>query len=318
MKTLKFRKHSPTTLFLFYFIGVILFATFIEDTAAEKLVNSSDTISIYVTVAELTAVTITPDSLTWTNINPGSIGDGKAIQIENIGSTNISKVWFNNSYPTTLPYGSANFNLHDAGNFLVVKRNQSGDELWFHPNLVEYNESELIYLTLAPGVKTHGRFRDGNAEYFWALKNDSKGGCTNGTIYIGVEPHNSTQQGTIDLSSCTLNLQQTGTTGCRTGEITRYNATWGYADVMIGRDGGIHTGLNYSIMVKEDCTQIIFYKWSIDLPTAQYTNNDEPFTTQTIYPGGSIIANVNVHVPYGVPTGQKTGQLTVFVQAVES
>lgn len=318
MKVNPFVKKGKINIIRLFVMGLFLTAL-TETCSAQTLVNSSATISITVTVSEVTAVAITPDSLTWTNVPPGSSGIPTAILIENIGSVNISKVWFNASYPQSQPYGSADFKLHDAGNFVVIKRNQSG-ELWYHPNLVEYNESELIYLTLPAGgsnLVTHGRFRDGQSEYFWAMKNDSAGGCTNGTFYIGVVPHNATQQGTIDLSSCTLSLTQTGTTGCRSGQITRYNGTWGYADVMIGRDGGGNIGLNYSIMTRADCRMVYFYKWAIDLPTAGGSTYDEPFATSTIYPGGNIIANVNVNVPYGVPVGSKMGALTVFVQAIQ-
>jgi hypothetical protein len=59
----------------------------------------------------------------------------------------------------------------------------------------------------------------------------------------------------------------------------------------------------------------MFYHWNLDAPTADSTSFDEPLSTSEIYPGGRIIANVNVHVPYGVPLGQKTGTLTVLVQS---
>jgi hypothetical protein len=318
MKAYFGRKERNSTIIRLLVLG-LFFTALSEIASAQNLVNSSATISITVTISEVTAVTITPDALVWSNVAPGSSGIPTAILIENIGSTNISKVWFNASYPQNLPYGSSDFTLHDAGNFVVIKRNQTG-ELWYHPNLVEYNESELIYLTLpAAGTNllTHGRFRDGQSEYFWAIKNDSAGGCTNGTLYMGVVPHNSTQQGTIDLSSCALTLMQTGVAGCRNGVLTRFNGTWGYGDVMVGRDGGANTGMNYSIMVRDNCRQVFFYKWAIDLPTATGSSNDVAFANSTIYPGGNMIANVNVNVPYGVPTGSKTGALTVFVQAVE-
>jgi len=290
----------------------------LAESVAAGTQKSNDTISIFVTVSEVTAVSITPDSLTWTGVSPGSVGAGQAILIENIGSTNITKVWLNNSYPGSLPYGSSNFALHNAGNFVVVRRNISNAQ-WFHPNLVEYNESELIYLTLPASTVTHGRYRGGNKEYFWAMVNGTTGGCTNATFFIGVAPHNSSQQGTIDLSACTLSLGQTGTTGCRTGSVTSYNATWGYADVMVGMDDGVTSiGLNYSLMVKNDCTQVFFYKWNQDMATAGSTANDLNFSSSTIYPGGNLIANVNVEIPYGVPSGQKTGGLTVFVEAVDS
>lgn len=314
MKTQNPKKIGASMLFLF---GMLLLVAFTENVFADT-VNANDTISIYVTVSEVTAVSITPDLLNWTAIIPGSPGGGKAIMIENLGSTNISKVWFNASFPASLPFGSSDFTLHDAGNYVVIRKNQSGAQ-WFHPNRVEYNESELIYLTLPTDAVSHGRFRNGQDEYFWALKNETPGtgNCTNGTFYIGVDPHNSTQQGTIDLSGCALTLTEVATSGCRTGSLTRHNSTWGYADIMIGKDDGSSLmGLNYSIMVRDDCSQVFFYRWNQDIATAASTINDEDFDNTTIYPGGTLIANVNVHVPYGVPAGQKTGALTVFVQAV--
>ena len=296
------------------FAGLFLIALIGEASAGTATANR--TISIYVTVSEVTIVSVTPDSLNWTNVAPGSSGSPKAIMVENMGSTNVTRVWFNASFPSSLPYGSSNFNLHDAGNFVVIRKNQSG-ALWYHPNLVEYNESELIYLTLPAGVKTHGRFRDGQSEYFWALANESTGNCTNGTFYLGVDPHNSTQQGTIDFSSCGLSLTGRATSGCRTGSLTRLDANWGYADIMVGKDDvTTFIGLNYSVMVKENCQQVFFYRWNQDLPTASATVQDEDFYNSTIYPGGNVIANVNVNVPYGVPSGQKSGTLTVYVQAI--
>ena len=87
---------------------------------------------------------------------------------------------------------------------------------------------------------------------------------------------------------------------------------------MVGRDdgGATQAGLNYSMMVSQDCTQVNFYHWDQDMPPASSTVNDEYFANSTIYPGGNIIANINVRVPYGVPSGTKTGSLTVLVQAI--
>ncbi len=306
------------TLKLLVVVGIFLMV--LMEGASAGTPKANKTISIYVTVSEVTMVSISPDTLTWSGVSPGGRGTATAIQIENIGSTNITKVWFNASYPDSLPFGSSDFTMHNAGNYVVIKKNLSGSQYqWFYPNRVEYNESELIYLTLPAGYETHGRFRDAEHEYFWALKKqDLAGNCTNATFFIGVEPHNSTQDGTTDLSSCSLSLQQTGTTGCRSGALTRYDANWGYADVMIGQDGGGEIGLNYSIQVSEDCSHIFFYHWNQDMATAPYTSNDEDFYNSTIYPGGNVIANVNVHVPYGVPFGQKTGGLTVFIQAIDT
>ena len=301
----------PST-FLNLFLFTLILFLFISQVSAGLTENATATISISVTVAAVTMVDISPDSLTWSNVRPGSSGTGQAIQIENIGSTNITTIWFNNSYPQQLPFGSSDFSLHDAGNYVVLRRNQT-NEKWYHPNRVEYNESEVIYLTLPSGYQTHGRFRDGQREYFWALKYGDGGNCTNGTFYIGKQPHNQTQDGTTDLTNCDPSLTDVnGANDCRQGDLTEYNGMWGYADVLVGNNTQYW---NYSIAVKDDCTQVIFYHWNLDAPTADYTNFDEALSTSELYPGGKTIVNVNVHIPYGVPLGQRTGTLTVLVQS---
>ena len=273
--------------------------------------NATKTISISVNVSVVTMVDISPDTLTWSGIPPGSVSSGLAIQIENIGSTNITNIWFNNTYPSSLPFGSADFSLHDAGNYVTIRRNQTGQK-FYHPNRVEYNESEVIYLTLPANTKTHGRFRGGNVEYFWALVDDPVGNCTNGTFYIGKQPHNKTQDGTTDLTNCDPSLTDvSGAQDCRSGALTA-SGQWGYADVIVGEN---NHHWNYSIAVFTNCEKVIFYHWNLDIPTAPSTSFDESFYQGTLYPGGKVIGNVKVKVPYGVPYGQKTGTLTVLVQS---
>ena len=301
--------------FLILLLTVLLLFPAVEVTGVN--VTSNYTISISVGIAELTQIKITPNSLNWSNLNPGEKGVGQAILLENVGSTNISKIWINNSYPSEIPFGKQDFSKHDAGNYIVIKRNSSGEK-WYFSNLVEYNESELIYLTLPSGTDTHGRFRDANHEYFWALVNDTTGGCTNGTFYIGVEPHNSTNDGTIDLSNCQANslLVANPTGGCRSGDLTS-GGNYGYADVTIGN----YTAgewWNYSIQVNMACTQVTFYKWNQDQAAAANTVNDAAFSESTIYPGGNLIFNVRADVPYGTPVGTKTGALTIHAQAIET
>lgn len=277
-------------------------------------VNATQTISIVVTVSETTIVTVTPLTLNWTSVDPGTEGTEKAIQIENIGSTNITKIWFNNTAPSSLPFGSSNPSLHNAGNFIAIRKNQTG-ALHYFSNLIEYNESELIYLTLPTNYNTHGRFRSASSEYFWALQNGTSGNCSNGTFYIGVVPHNSTQDGTLTLTSCALSLTGTGTSGCRSGSLTEISSQYGSADVMVGMDGGAYTGQNYTVLVKNTCDQVTFYHWNIDAPGASSFSNNEAFSNSTIYPGGNILANVVARVPYGTPVGTKTGTLTITAQA---
>ncbi len=165
---------------------------FINTSSAQLNITSNDTIQLWVTVAEKTMVDIQPDLLAWQDVDPGTQTDisqafgfpKEAVQIENIGSTNISYIWFNNSYPSSLPFGSGSSADYDAGNFAVIRMNQTNAD-YFFINRVEYNESELIYLQLpVAGTWAHGRFRSANHEWFWTINTitGTIAGFSTGTI----------------------------------------------------------------------------------------------------------------------------------------
>ncbi len=279
-------------------------------------VQKVDTITIEVEVSELTLVDINPASLTWTSIPPGGVGEEKAIQIENIGSTNITHVWFNNTYPDSRPFGSGNNGSYDAGNYVVIRRNTSGAEYYF-PNRVDYNESNiLIYLT-PPANSYYGRFRNSSFEYFWAVTPDGNGQCNSSgaTFYIGKVHHNQTQTGSTDFSTCDNGLTATGSNPCRQGSLNN-DGEWGWADVYVGPNSGYQ---NYTVAVYYTCDKVMFYHWNKDAPGASSATHAEYFTSQTLTPGASIIANVRVYVPYGVAAGWSSpGTLTVIAESSTS
>ena len=295
-------------------------------------VTANDTIQLWVTVAEKTMVDIQPDQLAWQNVPPGSetlasqaVGFPKeAVQIENIGSTNISYIWFNNSYPSDSPFGSGLSSEYDAGNFVVVRRNETNAK-YFFVNRVEYNESEVIYLQL-PSPESdwaHGRFRSANQEWFWAV-NVSTGVCNESEFRIGKVAHNQSQLGSVDLRTCDSPLTSTGSEPCRKGNLQATtlapyaNGEWGYADLYIGPNGNYE---NYTVAVYWNCSSYVkamFYHWDMDAPGAQETaNHPEYFSTTTLKPGEHIIANVKLRVPYGTAAGNITGALTVTVKAID-
>jgi hypothetical protein len=304
--------------------------------ASAANVTANDTIQLWVTVAEKTMVDIQPDILAWQNVPPGSETlasqaygfPREAIQIENIGSTNISYIWFNNSYPNSLPFGSGDPSAYDAGNFVIVRRNQSGAD-WFFPNRVEYNESQVIYLQLpAPESDwAHGRFRSANKEWFWAVNYTTVGSsriCNESNFRIGKVVHNQSQLGSVDLRTCDAGLTATGGNPCREGGLSATvaapyaNGEWGWADLYIGDDSNYQ---NYTVAVYYNCTEKVtamFYHWNKDAPGAQEgAVHPEYFHATKLNPGEHIIANVKLRIPYGTAAGNITGALTVTVQAID-
>ncbi|VVB52453.1 Uncharacterised protein [uncultured archaeon] len=301
-------------------LTILIFTTLV---AAD--VTKTDTVSISVQVAEKTLIDVSPTSLSWTGgdaVDPGARGTEKAIQIENIGSTNITAIWFNTTSETTRPFGTGNPTAYDAGNFVRIRRNASNQMGYHFVNRREFNETLLIYLTTAAGITTHGRFREANTEWFWGLDPGADGLCNNTgtTFYIGETPHNQSQDGSVTLNACGDTLGSGFTANnCRSGNMEAVDTTdvrWSWADVIVG-DAAANSW-NYSVAAFSDCTQVYFYKWNMDMPGATVAANDyADYLTQTwLYPGGNIIVDVRVSVPYGTAQGTVTqGTLTVVALA---
>ncbi len=306
----------------------------VVQTVSAQTVNRTDTLGIYVTVSNLTMVDINPANLTWINIPPGvqsncsahcGPGNKEVIQIENIGSTNITNIWFNSTQPDVMPFGSGNINNYDPGNFVVIRRNVTGSPFHF-VDRKEFNESELIYLNLPPaGGSTvpgmaHGRLRSGGSEYFWVM-NVSDGSCNDTEFWIGNDPHTQTQTGTVSFTACGDPLTGLGTAGdCRTGSFTpTLGNTWGTLNLSLGVTGSE----NYTVATEMDCSgnnvSVRFWHWNMDAPGSSGSSNNyqEYFYTTALVPGEHIIANVKIRVPYGTMAGVlPIGYLTVIAQAV--
>jgi len=311
-------------------ITIIVILFFAHKMSAQTTnITRTDTINISVTVAEKTMIDISPNVLVWTNIPPGTESNAtyfdetasgtvveEAIQIENIGSTNISYIWFNTSFPSESPFGKGNILLYDPGNFVVISRNN--DSGFFFVNRVEYNESTVIYLNVPKGY-AHGRFRSANKEWFWAV-NVSDGNCSDSDFRIGKLPHNQTQLGTVDLTTCDVGLTALGPNECRSGTLTpTSDGKWGYADIYIGPNSNYE---NYTVAVEANCSkaefQVWFYHWNMDAPGAQEgATHPEYFKTTPLVPGEKTIAYVKIRVPYGTMAGTlPQGKLTIFAEAI--
>lgn len=302
------------------FIGVLVLLAIIGTAQAGSGENATDTANVSVGVAQLTAINMDPNSLSWTSVNPGTeCGGGGAcnetndynwIEIENIGSSNLSLVWFNATYPTSRPFGTGIVLNYDAGNFVVLlNRTNSGT---FHPiNRHEFNESDTLYYlkdpngNLPPAGFNYGRYRNTSNEYFWMINNT--GGCndTGKTLYMGETSHTKTVQGTTDFTGGDVSsLGIDGTDG-----------SWGYGAV----DDGPFNG-EMCFAINATCDEIIFYRWNMDSPGATSCANAEYAWNQTTHgllsPGQYFPMQIRVYVPYGVAEGTvKQGTLTVIGQS---
>ncbi|MGC9310104.1 MAG: hypothetical protein ACP5E4_00075 [Candidatus Aenigmatarchaeota archaeon] len=299
------------------FILVIAISFFLMPALAE---NISSSVDISIDVGSKTIVVVDPDILEWTGaqaVDPGSEGISKAIQIENMGSTNISHIWANTTYESSSPFGSGDASKYDAGNFVALSRTNGTSDYYHMVNRVEYNETHQdIYLTLPTGWIGYGRFRDGSNEYFWVIKNNSAN-CTDGTFYIGKTHHNSSQTGTVAFSGCDATLNNSAGAGpCRSGTLTvDSTGNWGYGFVFVGNNSNYH---NYTVAVHADCNKTMFSYWNKDAPGAEAAGSyTEYLSTSTLYPGSALIVYAKVKVAYGTAAGSITqGSLTIIAESV--
>lgn len=283
--------------------------------------NESDDIGITVNVSTECMIDVQPAALMWVDVSPGGVGDNDsevlganfyAIQIENIGSRNISRVWFNATYPSATPFARGSAAFTDAGNYVVLSnsssKNAPDDTFWFI-NRVEFNETrELVYIrdpngNLPPDTNTftYGRFRNSTNEYFW-MYDQTFGNCNaSGTLYIGTEPHTRTQTGTTNFQSQLVGGAFTTT------PLTTYNcAGLSYA---VGEVNSSSPLYGYEVAMSQDC-RLFFSRWNRDCPfdrpgtEAVFATDVVDFPTATLYPGDSIVMAIKVYIPYGIYEGQ--------------
>jgi hypothetical protein len=290
--------------------------------SAQSGVNDSETAFVTVTISSKTMIDITPANFAWT-VDPGEAcgraltngacnetsGNFIAMQIENIGSWNISKIWFNSSHPTQSPFGTGHTTYTDSGNYVVLSANESSYDFYFVAR-AEYNVTrELVYITdpdgnMPPNISkyTYGRLHNGSMEYFWFI--DAVYPTCNASTYIriGKTAHSKTSTGSVDFSN-----------GANYDEITPLTKRGVYAL------GDINTGPldGYSVAITNSTAgcKVIFSHWNKDYPfdtmneaTYAYNNPSDP-----LVPGDSIAMNIGVIVPYGIHVGQSNqGRLTVF------
>jgi len=307
---------SITSIVLAIALAVALAFVGSEKTAEAYNVNATSTAAVTVTISSKTIVDVTPQTMDFGTANPGSTvtqyTDGgvtlSQIQVENLGSTNLTYIWLNVTQPSSNPFGTGLTSNYDPANWLVVKNTSQTDYAFI--DRVEFNATtDIIYLNLDANSRTKGwfgRIRDANHEYFWQI-NGTASYCntTGNTLVVGQTAHNETQTGTIDLVNGNVYISSIAASG---------DANWGITNTTI-------EGVQYCVATSADCTKLRLYRWNPDAPgaascpaltQAEMTINNG----QTVYPGGSVIVDVQLHVPYGVPQGtMPQGTLTVVAEA---
>lgn len=346
-RNLKIKKPISATLI------ALIAIVFISTASAQDSQNNLD---VNVSISDETIIDIQPSSFSWgygantvfpgTEAGPGVEANGYGrIQIENLGSVNITQVWFNNTQPTQKPFGTGNSNIYDSANFLALDRNSVGTD---NNAFIERKEfgldqpggDDIIYLTTSTGWD-YGRLRNSSSEYFWTV-NDTGSTLQGKAFRIGIDHHNETQTGSTSFNAQCAGGDETGSLNCNgynLNVVTDAGGTdWAVTEIEVGvEDTNLASndgGTEYCVAMQE--TQILgsndpetnFIKWNKGHPAVQAAGGGSDCGYATNYtiggsspsgqlvPGEWITMNLRAKVPYGVVSGNlPTGNLYVLANS---
>jgi hypothetical protein len=174
--------------------------------------NIDEETPVTVEVAQRVAVDVSPSQLNYRGLNPGSKASKtennvEKIEVENIGSVDINKMWINSSTPSTNPFGSGISKKYESGNFIQIKSlgdlSTPQNKKHYFINRKEFNESnDLSYISTEPGEDwRYGRFKVKDQNLFWAVRANDGSCTTQGSdLRVGKKPHNETFTGSNDFT----------------------------------------------------------------------------------------------------------------------
>jgi hypothetical protein len=278
-------------------IGVIVLLTLPIDILAD----TSNTTVIQVNISSVAALSVTPVSVSWSQVTPGGNGSVQTITVKNTGSTNFNTgigvsvdSWVNT---TNNPTAGSDPTKYMAGSFLVITNSTyEPSDTWWFMNQMSWNESNT-FLSSPPtsattGAVSWGYYWNMSNYWLWELKNGSDGTCRNSTgASLKIQP----TQGLISLGSATSLGFVTNTTQW---------STWNYTS-------GSGPLISYCIAASQDCKYLMIYKHDMNssLPTCYVKSHIAP---GSLTPGQSKTFDINPHVPTGVPAGTVTNSTVTF------
>lgn len=316
----------------------------VSTASADVADDAEDNATVTVQVTSKIAVDVTPEQLDYGSLEPGAsqtfANNGpesgySSIEIENIGSENISQVWLNSTVPSERPFGSGVTSAYDAGNFIKAKSDDSTaqEQVSYstYINRKEWNESSPLRYVFTPdsSLWDYGRFRNGQNEFFWAVKRDGAGACDTAadSFRLGNSAHNESFTGSTDFTS---SGDWTGFTPSQVDTSNKYVVTGVQPDIP-----GVATDPQYDVVLECDNangeTTATFTRYNVKadgvndlteeggqalhlINATQAANTD-----QMLQPGENVAANTSVQVPQGVVSNTGSGYsgtLRVFVNSL--
>ena len=253
--------------------------------------------NVTVEVGTVTQITVFPNIINWTSVNPGSAGGMKYLDIRNTGSTNITSVYGYADTITTepnnpIPLGSSSG--YSSGGVLMLRLNETAAP-YYYADRLEWNITKptgAASTGVCANAVSWGYYRNGSsgaANYLWCLTNGSLVNATNGcnetgtTLYIETDGDNG-DSGTRDPDIAAANLATA--------------QDWGILDFGSGPLDG------HCVAAYRDCTKIMIYKYDRRTsPNFAACNADAALRSVTLTPSDQFTINLDAWVPQGMPAG---------------
>jgi hypothetical protein len=293
-------------LFVALFGTAFLFNPFII-TGAFAQVNTTDNVTVNISVGELAEITVNPINFTLIDVPVGTDTSEVSFSIKNTGSTNITNIF---AYSDTIFVESESVvdtgdpTKYAAAGFVFI-RNESSDGISAHVGKLEWNTSTLESenLNLDPGTAKFGRgwYHNASNTWLWKVENGSNGTCNNtGTDFkIKEAPENGTSPLNRDFTDGIVT----------TGTFDEQTANWSLFNM-----GG--TVLNYyCVAAYWNCTKIYIFKYDkrYDAETNFDGCDNAAYMREAIlYPAQSIPFYLYGSVPKGTPYGLTTSNTLVL------
>jgi len=292
-------RNMSSKTFLPIIIALALLVAPLVPVAAQEA-TTADTITVNVTVAPVAEITVVPEYLEWTNLNPGSAGSPQVVDVKNTGSVNVTNLYIYASTLTdeqTRPYGTGDPRNYSAAGVIVVSNESEAIPQFV--GRIEWNWTDSISnanFDAINSVRAWGFYKNTSFEYVWAVGNGTDGLCNNTGAQFAI-----------------TDTPDTGTTATRTPTTENVafdggDANFGYFSVS-GR--AAFGGENVCVAVATDCSKIYVYKY--DRRDGFSTCGNSAFlTTNTLTPGDIYKIYLNAFVPKGIPAGVlREGTLTI-------
>lgn len=255
-----------------------------------NVIAASDSATVFVNVTAASEIAVSPTTLNWTNLQPGSSGTTQLLDITNVGSVNVSNIY---AYVDTLtdetsrPYGNPDASAYAAGGVIVLK-NETYDKFFF-AGRIEWNWTEDISNLDTSAVTNPvawGFFKNTSYEYVWLVGSGSNGFCNESDTQFAIE--DDVDQGTTETRSPTT-----------TSITLDYNDTE-YSYFSINRA----TAPLYEscVAVYKDCTKIYIYRYD---KRSGFSNcaNSVYIQSSDLVPQETHTLTLNAYIPKGIPSG---------------